>query len=101
MSMMILYSLHLLILIQLLECENPDHFAYPPVSNTLVRKSGLVNRLINNNTVDESEFADVQYLYHLSDENSYGPTVLPEDVTDAAIQTVREDNCERLIVHYM
>jgi hypothetical protein len=81
--------------------DDTDYFAYGSISGTKVAESPWSNRFVERNAVAESDFAGVEHLYHLTENNPYGGTPLPSDVTDVAIRTGREHDPERLAVHYM
>lgn len=84
-----------------LESDMTDYFSFVSTSDTHIEQSGIVNKLVNRATINTTNFADITYLYHLEDQNPYGPTVLPDNVTSAAIKAARENKSPKLIVHYM
>jgi len=83
---------------------NPDGiFNYVEIKETVLgRRREHANKLFETKVVDIDDFGGYDPVWkYMSDNNPYGSTSLPSDITDKAIHIGRNEDPDRMVIHYM
>lgn len=74
---------------------------YTATQDTPVEGSSVLSGLVKGDLAHPSEFCDIIELWKMVDKDDSMSKLHPSKVTDCAIRTAKDTNCDRMIVHYM
>lgn len=87
--------------INLIFREEVDWLLWSSTQQSWLRKVEWISPLVRRDTVDQTAFERLESFSYLGEKHGYKPQPLAEDITNRAIWVGRNQEWNRMIVHYM